>query len=223
MTPSMNGAQAHALSDGGLLAGLVAPEGKTMNETKQLRPAIFWDRDGTLIEDRGHLAEPGEVVFLPGTINALRRLQDEFLFFIVTNQPGVAEGTISVHDVERINSHVVSRLADAGLTISAVYVCPHRRADVCACIKPNPHFLHKAAEDFGVSLRHSFVVGDHPHDVELAERAGAQGVYVCTGHGMKHLDELGENKVVVPDIRAAAEWMIFRQPGASRGGSCNGP
>jgi len=194
-----------------------------MNETKQLRPAIFWDRDGTLIEDRGHLAEPGEVVFLPGTINALRRLQDEFLFFIVTNQPGVAEGTISVHDVERINSHVVSRLADAGLTISAVYVCPHRRADVCACIKPNPHFLHKAAEDFGVSLRHSFVVGDHPHDVELAERAGAQGVYVCTGHGMKHLDELGENKVVVPDIRAAAEWMIFRQPGASRGGSCNGP
>ena len=89
--------------------GLVAHKGKTMDETKHLRPAIFWDRDGTLIEDRGHLAEPGEVVFLPGTINALRRLQDEFLFFIVTNQPGVAEGRISIRDVERINARVVSR------------------------------------------------------------------------------------------------------------------
>jgi hypothetical protein len=56
------------------------------------------------------------------------------------------------------------------------------------------------------------VVGDHPHDVELAERAGAQGVYVCTGHGLKHLDELRGNVVVVPDIRAAAEWILSRWP-----------
>jgi L-threonylcarbamoyladenylate synthase len=195
-----------------VFVGLVAHEGKAMDDTKQLRPAVFLDRDGTLIEDRGHLADPGEVVFLPGTINALRRLRDDFLFFIVTNQPGVAEGTISIRDVERINAHVVSRLAEAGLTISAGYVCPHRRVDGCACIKPNPHFLHKAAEDFGISLRHSFVVGDHPHDVELAERAGAQGVYVCTGHGLKHLDELRGNQVVVPDIRAAAEWILSRWP-----------
>ena len=193
-----------------------------MNETNRFRPAIFWDRDGTLIEDRGHLADPGEVVLFPGTIHALRRLQDDFLFFIVTNQPGVAEGTISIHDVDRINSHVVSQLADAGLTISAVYVCPHRRADGCVCIKPNPYFLHRAAEDFQVSLRHSYVVGDHPHDVELAEQAGAQGIYVCTGHGMKHLDELGENTIVVPDIRAASEWILSRQPSASREGLCNG-
>jgi histidinol-phosphate phosphatase family protein len=203
--------------------GLATHGGKAMNEPKQSRPAIFWDRDGTLIEDRGHLADLGDVVFYPGTISALRRLQNHFLFFIVTNQSGVAEGTISVHDVERINAHVVSQLADAGLTISAVYVCPHRRADGCACIKPNPHFLHKAAEDFQVSLRHSFVVGDHPHDVELAEQAGAQGVYVCTGHGTKHLDELGEDKVVVPDIQAAAEWILSRWPVVSRGESCNGP
>ncbi|NUQ65252.1 MAG: threonylcarbamoyl-AMP synthase [Pirellulales bacterium] len=183
-----------------------------MDKTNPLRPAIFWDRDGTLIEDRGHLSEPGEAVFLPGTINALRRLQDDFLFFIVTNQPGVAEGAISIRDVDRVNAYVVSRLAEAGLRISAVYVCPHRRADGCACIKPSPHFLHKAAEDFGISLRRSFVVGDHPHDVELAEPAGAQGVYVCTGHGPKHLDELSENKIVVPDIRAAAEWILSRWP-----------
>ena len=149
-------------------------------------------------------------------------LQDDFLFFIVTNQPGVAEGTISIDDVERINTHVVSRLADAGIVIAAVYVCPHRRADRMRLHQANPYFLHKAAEDFQVSLRDSFVVGDHPHDVELAVQADAQGVYVCTGHGLKHLDELHGRQVVVSDIEEAAEWILSRQPRTTRGGLCDG-
>jgi D-glycero-D-manno-heptose 1,7-bisphosphate phosphatase len=194
-----------------------------MDNMDRPRPAIFWDRDGTLIEDRGHLSDVSDVIFYPGTINALCRLHNCFLFFIVTNQPGVAKGMIGIDDVERINAHVVSRLADAGIAISAVYVCLHRRADQCECIKPNPYFLHKAAEDFRVSLPDSFVVGDHPHDVELAERAGAQGVYVCTGHGLKHLNELRGRQVVVSDIEAAADWILSRQPRATHGGPCNGP
>lgn len=183
-----------------------------MNEAKPPKAAIFWDRDGTLIEDRGHLAKPDDVVFLPGAVNALRRLQQDFVFFIVTHQPGVAQGAIGIDDVNRVNAHVVSQLASSGVEIAAVYVCPHERSEGCDCIKPKPYYLHKAAENYGVSLRHSFVVGDHPHDVELAERAGAQGVYVCTGHGSKHLGELPDNKVVVPDIRAAAEWILSRWP-----------
>ena len=183
-----------------------------MNLTKRkgLRPAVFLDRDGTLIEDRGHLSSPDEVRFFSATIGALERLREDFLFFLVTNQSGVAEGLLTLEQVERVNAHVVSVLAEAGLTITATYVCPHRRGDGCHCIKPNPHFLHQAAEQYGIDLRRSFVVGDHPHDVELAKRAGAQGVYVCTGHGWKHIGELAENEVVVPDIRAAAEWIIAR-------------
>lgn len=183
-----------------------------MNLTKHkgLRPAVFLDRDGTLIEDRGHLSGPDEVRFFSATIGALERLRGDFLFFLVTNQPGVAEGLLSREQVERVNAHVVSMLAEAGLTITATYVCPHRRGDGCQCIKPNPHFLHQAAEQYGIDLRHSFVVGDHPHDVELAKRAGAQGVFVCTGHGWMHVDELAEDQAVVPDIRAAAEWIIAR-------------
>ena len=114
------------------------------------------------------------------------------MFFLVTNQPGVAEGLLTLEQVERVNTRVVSVLAEAGLTITATYVCPHRRGDGCHCIKPNPHFLHQAAEQHGIELRRSFVVGDHPHDVELAKRAGAQGVYVCMGHGWKHIGDLAE-------------------------------
>ena len=117
-----------------------------MNLTKRkgLRPAVFLDRDGTLIEDRGHLSSPDEVRFFSATIGALERLREGFLFFLVTNQPGVAEGLLTLEQVERVNAHVVSALAEAGLTITATYVCPHRRGDGCHCIKPNPHSLHQA-------------------------------------------------------------------------------
>lgn len=178
------------------------------------RPAVFLDRDGTLIEDRGHLASPTQAAFIPGTIEALRRLQEDFLLFIVTNQSGVAEGLLSPEAVQQVNQYVVGRLADAGVTIADVYVCPHRRADGCQCIKPHPYFLLQAAGRYGVDLRRSFTVGDHPHDVQLAERVGAQGIYVCTGHGWKHLNELPDAVPVVPDIRAAAEWILACWPGA---------
>ncbi len=172
------------------------------------RPAVFCDRDGTLIEDRGHLASPDDVRFYPGTMEALRRLAGEFAFFIVTHQPGVADGILSIEAVERVNAHVMSTLAAAGVAIVATYTCPHRRGQGCACIKPNPHFLRLASQQYGIDLARSFVVGDHPHDTELARQAGARGVYVCTGHGWKHLPELPQGEVVVPDIRAAAEWIL---------------
>ena len=61
-------------------------------ENMMLRPAVFLDRDGTIIEDRGHLRDPSQVVFYHDALDALRRLQEHFLLFIVTNQPGIAEG-----------------------------------------------------------------------------------------------------------------------------------
>jgi len=173
------------------------------------RPAVFWDRDGTLIEDRGHLGSPSEVRFFPGTIAALRRLEKDFLFFIVTNQPGVAEGQITLQQVQEVNRHVSDRLAEAGVRIGAVYVCPHRRSDGCQCIKPNPYFLQHAASQYDVDLARSFVVGDHPHDVETARRAGAQGVYVLTGHGEKHRRELTGDTIIAADVGEAAEWILM--------------
>jgi histidinol-phosphate phosphatase family protein len=169
---------------------------------------VFLDRDGTLIEDRGHLANASEVVFYPDTIEALRRLQERFLLFLVTNQPGVARGLITIADVDRVNARVLSHLAEHGVTITAVYVCPHQRSDGCRCIKPNPHLPLKAATEHGVDLRRSFTVGDHPHDVELAQAVGARGIYVRTGHGSKHLAELPSGEIVVAGIGEAADWIL---------------
>ncbi len=111
-----------------------------------LRPAVFLDRDGTIVEDRGVLAEPSDVVFYPDTFDALKRLQERFLLFLVTNQPWVARGIITLDQVNRVNAWVVSCLAEHGVTITAAYVCPHEREEGCRCIKPQPYFLREGRE-----------------------------------------------------------------------------
>ncbi|HSV99012.1 MAG TPA: L-threonylcarbamoyladenylate synthase [Sedimentisphaerales bacterium] len=174
------------------------------------RSAVFLDRDGTLIEDRGHLRSPSEVVFFPDTVCALRLLQRNFRLFIVTNQPGIAEGTVEAAEVAQVNDHVVKCLSRAGIRIERVYCCPHRRSDNCACIKPNNYYLCMAAREFGIDLAKSFVVGDHPHDVELARNSGATGIYVLTGHGVRHRESLPADTVVTSGIGEAATLILER-------------
>ncbi len=173
-----------------------------------LAPAVFLDRDGTLIEDRGYLRSPAEVVFYPATVAALRRLQQHFRLFIVTNQSGVAKGLQTLAEVEQVNAFVGAHLREQGVNIAAVYCCPHQREDNCACIKPKPYFPELAAREHGLDLRRSFAIGDHLHDVELARQVGGTGVYVLTGHGRKHQGELNPEDIAVEGIAEAADWIL---------------
>ncbi len=184
--------------------------------TLPLQPAIFFDRDGTLIEDRGHLRSSHDVVFFEDTLSALRKLKNRYLLFIVTNQPGIGRGILRCEEVENVNQYIVERLALAGVTISGVYYCPHTRDQGCECIKPKPYFLLKAAQEFNVDLSRSFVVGDHPHDAEMAQTVGAKGIYLLTGHGEKHFDELNLNIYVAKNLEEAAEWIIQQDASPSQ-------
>lgn len=172
------------------------------------RAAVFLDRDGTLIQDRGWLRDPSEVVFFDDTFEALRGLQEIAELFIVTHQGGIASGLLSAAEAEGVNRFVVDRLAAEGVCIRAVYTCPHLREEGCACIKPNPYFALQAAGAFSISPEHSFAVGDHPHDVEMARRFGGKGIYVLTGHGAKHRSELPVADGIAPDLRTAAEMIL---------------
>lgn len=169
----------------------------------QGRPAIFLDRDGTLIADRGDLGDPASIAFLPGVVDMLRELRSRFAFFIITNQSAVSAGRLSLEDVDRVNAALVERLRTRGVAIERVFVCPHARTDGCDCIKPKPHFLRVAEREHGIDLARSFTVGDHPHDAELAASVGATGVYVLTGHGVDHLGELGAGFAVIPSLADA--------------------
>jgi histidinol-phosphate phosphatase family protein len=181
---------------------------KIMKNTNLKRKAIFLDRDGTIIEDHGHLGSPSQVEFFDDTFQALRQAVNDYLFFIITNQQGIAEGIISREQVDRVNKHVVHVLGKESIPISDVYVCPHKKEDTCRCRKPRPYFLHKASQDYTIDLSVSFVIGDHPADVICAENAGAQGIYVLSGHGEKHRSELPDDTLVVPGIRDAIAFIM---------------
>lgn len=184
------------------------------------KAAVFLDRDGTIIEDRGHLRDPSDVVFFPETFEALRKLQEHFHLFIVTNQRGIAEGRITRRDANRVNRGIVSALFDRGIKVQNVYTCPHRRSDNCRCIKPKPYFLRKAGELYGINLNASFTVGDHPHDIQLARNVEARGIYVLTGHGWKHLDELPEDTEIASGMAEAAETIMSHHTAMMRESRC---
>ena len=170
--------------------------------------AVFLDRDGTIIEDRGHLRSVDDVVFLPDTVWSLQQLIGKFKLFIVTHQPGVSRGILSMKDVDKVNSHIINKLQANGISIEETYVCPHDRSEQCSCIKPLPYFLLKAADNYNLDLDRSYVIGDHPHDVELARNAGSTGIYVLTGHGSNHRGLLKGDLIIVRDIKEAAQFII---------------
>jgi D-glycero-D-manno-heptose 1,7-bisphosphate phosphatase len=170
--------------------------------------AIFLDRDGTIIEDRGHLSSPSQVVFFDDTFPALRRVAGDYQLFMITNQQGISQGIVNRKQVDRVNRHVERTLEEEGISISDIYICPHTKDDACQCRKPSPFFLYKAARDYGLDLSSSFVIGDHPGDVLCATNAGAQGIYVLTGHGQKHRPELPADALILPGISDAIDFIL---------------
>jgi D-glycero-D-manno-heptose 1,7-bisphosphate phosphatase len=172
-----------------------------------MNKAVFLDRDGTVIEDIGNLGDPNAVEFYPESFAALRRLGERFLLFFVTNQRCIADGLVTRAQVDAVNDYVLARLASEGVRITDVYVCPHKRSEGCECIKPNTYFLDEAAERYDIDLRQSFSVGDHPHDVQFAINAGGRGVYVMTGHGVKHFPELPPDTIVTDGITQAVDYI----------------
>jgi D-glycero-D-manno-heptose 1,7-bisphosphate phosphatase len=180
-----------------------------MIETR-LYPGLLLDRDGTIIEDRGCISTPQEISLLPNTVEALRLLQPHFRLVLITHQPWVARGVLTDKQVDAIHEELTRLLAVEGVRLYGCYYCPHTREDGCDCVKPLPALGLQAAAEHELDLSRSWTVGDHPHDVHLAGQIGARGgIYVLTGHGQKHRGELEESEhVVVPDLLAAAKWLL---------------
>ncbi len=188
-----------------------------------MQRAVFLDRDGTINEEVGYVNHVSRFRMLPGSAQAVRRLNDAgFKVILISNQSGVARGYFPESLVRDVHGLMQEELARAGARLDAVYYCPHhpegridefRRA--CDCRKPKPGMLVRAAADWDLDLAASFVVGDKYLDVQTARAAGARGVLVLTGYGrgelqfQKHLwpclpDHVAEN------VLDAAGWIIER-------------
>ena len=178
---------------------------------KKPRPAVFLDRDGTLIREREYLAHPDGVELVPGAVEALRALEDAGLpYAIITNQSGIARGLYSEDDYRAVAARLDELLRAAGVPPVATRHCPHH-PDVtgpCDCRKPGLGMYRSAAEEADLALAGSFYVGDKPTDVEPARALGGQGILVRTGYGRESAARVTDDVVVVDDLPAAIGWIL---------------
>lgn len=173
-----------------------------------IKRAVFLDRDGTIIKDNGYIGDIHKVKFYPFTFEALRKIQKFFKLFIITNQAGVAKGFVTCDEVLVVNNYIIQVLSDNGIHIESVYSCFHKKEDNCECRKPKTFFVKKAATSFKININESFVIGDHPSDILLAKNAGMQGIYVLTGHGRKHRNEIDNCVIVKKNLQYAVEYIL---------------
>ena len=147
-------------------------------------PALFLDRDGTLIEDHGYLADPAGVRLLPAVAAALRRFRDAgYALVLVTNQSGIGRGFYGWDDYEAVAARLRELLAEEGMELDAELACAHTPGvEGCTWRKPGPGMLVEAARQLGLDLSRSLLVGDKLSDIEAAAAAGLPcAVHVATG------------------------------------------
>ena len=183
--------------------------------------AIFIDRDGTISEEVGYVNHLSRYRPFPFAAEAVRRINEAgWRAILVTNQSGVARGYFTEELMTQVHGQLAESLGREGARLDAIYYCPHHptvgeppyRLD-CDCRKPKPGLLRRAAEDFGLDLRRSFVVGDRYTDVKMAQRVGASAVLVLTGYGRGEYEHQrrhwpAEPAHVAEDLLAAVEWIL---------------
>jgi D-glycero-D-manno-heptose 1,7-bisphosphate phosphatase len=178
---------------------LTAPAVRDPMVVRPLRgkPAIFLDRDGTLIEDVGFVSRREDVRVLPTVIEALRTFAAAgYACVVVTNQSGIARGYFDASAVHGVNAEIDAQLNARDVKVDAFYFCPHLD-DGCDCRKPEPGMIARAAREHGIDVARSAVIGDRGSDIELGQRLGIPAV--------------GPE----PDFRAqtlleAAQWIVRR-------------
>ena len=190
-----------------------------------MTPAVFLDRDGTMIHDPGYLSRREDLRWFPWTIDAVRLLgRAGYRVFVVTNQGGVGLGLYPESFVQALHADMDETIRAAGGAVAGWYHCPHHPDAVipalridCECRKPRPGMVRQAAHDHGpLDLARSFVVGDKFGDVGLAAAIGARGVIVRSGHGeaevARHRDALPAGTHVAATLADATAWILRETP-----------
>ncbi|MDQ6913173.1 MAG: HAD family hydrolase [Verrucomicrobiota bacterium] len=161
-------------------------------------PAVFLDRDGTLMRDVEYCGDPKQVEIFDGVWQALRRLKNAgFKLIVITNQSGIGRGYFTEEDYRAVEAEVQRQLP----MIDATYFCPHQPNDDCACRKPKPQMIFDAQSEHHLDLGRSFFIGDKPLDAECGRNAGVRTILVETG-----VDQPNESSVA--NLPKATEMIL---------------
>jgi histidinol-phosphate phosphatase family protein len=176
------------------------------------RPGILLDRDGTIIVDHGYVGSVDRVEFIDGSAAAIAAFNRAGIpVAVVTNQAGVARGLYRIDDVIQVHEHIAEYLAERGARIDLFLFCPYHPAGVVGAFartsedrKPRPGMAKAAEAALGLDLAASWVVGDRPEDIGLAEAVGASAI--CLGSGACERPGVWS----FPSLAAAAPFILER-------------
>jgi D-glycero-D-manno-heptose 1,7-bisphosphate phosphatase len=170
-----------------------------------LSPAVFLDRDGTIMRDVDYCGDPKDVEVFPGAGDALRQLKERgYKLFVITNQSGIGREYFTEEKYRAVEKEV-SRQIGKDL-IAATYYCPHGPDQICGCRKPEPGMVFQAAHDHNLDLSRSFFIGDKDSDTQCGRRAGVKTILVHTGYG-QYADQSAAD-FVATDLAAASNFVL---------------
>ncbi len=168
------------------------------------RPAVFFDRDGTLMEEVQYCSDPSRVHVYPGVTEALRKLRlAGFRTFVITNQAGIGRGLFTEAQYHAVQAEFLRQVGDGLLDGS--YFCPDAPGAPSTRRKPEPGMVLEAAAEHDIDLARSYFVGDKSIDIECGRRAGTRTVQVLTGYGAEQPCDADAR---VKDVVRAVEWIL---------------
>ena len=184
-----------------------------------MRPAVFLDRDGTVIEERGYLDRLDLLELFPWTIDAIRLLNRAgFAAVVVTNQSAIGRGIIDLPFLQTVHDAFDRHLARSGARVDRYYFCPHHPDArlpeyrmVCRCRKPEPGMIEQATTELGLDPSRSFMVGDRLIDVACGHAGGVRSVLVRSGHsahGGEAPPGLSEPDAILNNLMEAVGWIL---------------
>jgi D-glycero-D-manno-heptose 1,7-bisphosphate phosphatase len=183
------------------------------------RPAVFLDRDGTLIEEVDFLDRLELIRFYPWTTDAVRLLNRAgYATVVITNQSGIGRGMFDEAFLHSVHAAIDDRLGRNGARIDGYYFCPHHPAkarppylQICDCRKPKPGMIRQACRDLGLDPARSVMVGDRWIDVACGQAAGARGVLLRTGYGLHEAEAPPEGAradAILNNLMEAVGWIL---------------
>ena len=181
-----------------------------------MRPAIFLDRDGTLVEECGYLNRLEKLTLFPWTVDALRLIKRAgFATVVITNQAAVGRGIIEEDFVHKVHQEIDRRLEGTGAGIDRYYYCPHfaeskidRYRQECQCRKPAPGMILQACREMDLDPAKSVMVGDRWLDVECGRAAGARSVLVRSGPHQSEAPDGVRADAILNNLMEAVGWIL---------------
>lgn len=189
-----------------------------------MKPAVFLDRDGTIVEQVHHLRDPADIRLIDGAADAIRKLREAgFAAVVVTNQSVIGRGMLTVQGLGLIHAEMNRQLAARGAALDAIYFCPIAPGESGReCIehpdrKPGPGMMQRAAREMSLDLSASWMVGDMISDMLAGRNAGCRAtILVRTGLGATQDASHAAIDFVADDLRAAAELIVSRTTTGAR-------